>query len=130
MFWERFVVKTHERLLLTRNGRFDRILSPGEYRIGLVRSHSLGAERHDVRNLVFRSVWADYLVRERADVVNRHFTLLETSETEVAMVYANGELFRVLAPVKRLMLWRGVAEVTAEFVTVVAEPAEALILKR
>ncbi|HEY7209951.1 MAG TPA: hypothetical protein VH477_06720 [Bryobacteraceae bacterium] len=130
MFWERIVVKTHERLLLIRNGRFDRILVPGEYRIGVMRSQSLAAERHDVRNLVFRSTWADYLVRERADVMERYFTRVDTTETEVAMVYVNGELFRVLAPVKRLLLWRGIAEVTAEVVSVVAETAEALALRK
>jgi hypothetical protein len=130
MFWERIVVKAHERLLLTKSGQFDRILLPGEYRIGVLNPDSFGTERHDARNLVFRSSWSNYLVRQRPDLVERHFSIVETDETEVAMVYANGELFRVLAPMKRLLLWRGVADVTAEIVTVVAEPAEVLELKK
>lgn len=126
MLWERVVVRNHERLLLIRNGQFDRLLLPGEYRIGVLPFHSLEAERHDTRKLVFRSNWADYLIRERPEVVDRHFTRVETGETEVAMVYANGELFRVLAPLKRLLFWRGIADIEAEVVTVIAEPADTL----
>ena len=126
MLWERVVVKNHERVLLVRNQRFDRILMPGEYCVGVPPNQSLTAERHDARKLVFQSVWADYLVRQRPDVVNRYFTVVETGETEVAMVYVNGELFRVLAPAKRLLFWRGLADVVAEVVTVVADTAETL----
>jgi len=126
MLWERIVVKNHERLLLIRDGQFDRILVPGEYRIGVMPFHKLEAERHDTRKLVFRSIWADHLINQRSELVNRHFTRVETSETEVAMVYVNGELFRVLAPAKRLLFWRGIAEIVAEVVTVIADSSETL----
>ncbi|HLH04110.1 MAG TPA: hypothetical protein VKX25_15200 [Bryobacteraceae bacterium] len=112
--------------MLLRDGQFDRILMPGEYRVGILPCHTIEAERHDARKLVFRSVWADYLVREHPELVSRYFTCVETSETEIAMVYANGELFRVLAPVRRLLFWRGMADIVAEIVTVIAGPSETL----
>jgi hypothetical protein len=126
MLWERLVVANYERLVLSRDGQFDRLLVPGEYRIGVLPFQSLEAERHDTRKLVFRSVWADYLIDERPELAERHFTRVETSETEVAMVYVNGELFRVLAPVKRLLFWRGMANIEAEIVTVIADASDTL----
>ena len=119
MLWKRIVVGEKERILISRNGRFAGILTPGEYRAFVAPSVSLDAERHNVDDLVFRSTWADYLVREKSALVQRHFERIETDRSQIAMVYTNGELFTVLIPSKRLLLWRGVVEVTAEKVEII-----------
>lgn len=127
MFWERVIVRDQERLLISKNGRFDRILLPGEYRIRVAPFVSLEREKHSVFDLVFRSSWADYLLRARPEVVEQHFTRVETNDAQVGIVYVNSELFTVLVPSKRLLFWRGQANVTAEMIEVVAEndpPAE------
>ena len=129
MSWERFVVNHHERLLLTNNGRFERILVPGEYHVLVADSLTLEFEKHSLSNPVFRSKWSEYLVRYRPEVIDHHFTRIETTETQIAMVYLNGELFQVLVPAKRLLVWRDAAVVTAEFTDVVADaepPSELL----
>lgn len=122
MFWKRIVVGHHERVLLAKNGRFKRILLPGEYRVFAVPGLSLEIEEHDVRNLVFRSKWAEYLLREHRQIVDRHFTRVQTNDTQVGMVYVNGELFTILTPAKYVLFWRGQADVRAELVEVIEEP--------
>ena len=127
MFWQRVLVRDRERLLIAKNGRFERILLPGEYRIRVAPYVSLEREKHDIGDLVFRSSWTDYLLRMRPEVVDQHFTRIETNNAQVGIVYVDSELFTVLVPSKRLLFWRGEANVTAEMIEVVAEydtPAE------
>lgn len=122
MFWKRIIVGFRERIVVAKNGRFHAMLAPGKYRIFVLPGVSLEMERHDLRDLVFQSRWADYLISERPEVAERHFMRVETNDVQVGMVYVNGELFKVLAPAKRVLFWRGQAEVTAELVNVIAEP--------
>ena len=75
----------------------------------------------DVREIVFRSKWADYLINHRPDVVERHFTLMETNEVQVAMVYADGNLLLVMTPAQRVLLWQGSADVRAEIVEILSD---------
>lgn len=121
MFWKRMIVADQERLLIAKNGRFQAIFTPGEYLIFVAPGVSLEVERHDVRDLVFQSMWADYLAKERPDIVARHFTLVETTDVQVGMVYVDSKLFQVLTPSKRVLFWRGRARVTAEMVEVIAD---------
>ena len=121
MLRRRITVKQQERILLVQDGRFSGLLMPGEHRILVSSYDSLETEKHDLNDLVFESVWADYLVRRCPEIVERHFTLVQTTRTQIAMVYVNGPLFTVLVPAKRLLFWRDAALVTAEVVDVVAE---------
>ncbi len=122
MLWKQISVDKHERILVARNDEFGGILTPGDYRLSIAGQMTLTLERHNVRDLVFESVWADYLVKHRPALVRRHFTQIQTNRLQVAMVYVNGNLFRVLVPSKRLLFWRGVASITAEVVKMIAAP--------
>jgi len=122
MLWKRIVVGDQERVLLSKNGQFRGILTPGKYRIFVAPGSSLAIERHNVRDVVFQSKWADYLAEERPDLVERYFIRVETNEIQVGMVYVDDKLFRVMTPAKRMLFWRGAAKVTAELVNVIAEP--------
>jgi hypothetical protein len=44
---------------------------------------------------------------------------VETSETQVGLIYVNGGLYRVLTPAKRLLFWRDAAAVSAEVVDII-----------
>ncbi len=124
MLWKRIVVRKRERVLLFKDERFSGILMPGVHRI-LVTSHeALQTEKHDLDDLVFESIWTDYLLKEQPEIANRHFTIVETNGTQVAMVYVNGQLFTVMVPQKRLLFWRDAALVTAEIVNVIGEPGQ------
>jgi hypothetical protein len=126
MLWKRIIVADQERALITKDGSFGGILAPGEYRLATLPGVSLDVEKHNVRDFVFQSVWADYLARERPEVAGRHFTRVETSDLQVAMVFVDGQLFKVMLPAKRLLFWRGAAMVTAEVVNVIQEPEVAI----
>src|SRR5579863_6780060 len=117
----RIIVGDNERVLLARNKRFSQILGPGEYRI-----FTLGAEivqeRHNIRDLVFASDWADFVVKERPDVAAEYFTVIETSDSQVAVIAVERKLARVIAPGKRVLFWRGVLDVTFDLIDVREAP--------
>ncbi len=119
MLRKRIIVGKEGRALVTKNGRFGGILTPGEYNLFALPGVALDVEKFNVRDLVFQSAWADYLVREKPEVVERHFTRIETNDLQVAMIYTDGKLFDVMLPAKRLLFWRGAAEITAEVVNVI-----------
>ncbi len=121
MLWKRIVVNPQERVLFAKSQRFGGILLPGEHRLFVLPGTSLTIERHDVRNLVFRSVWRRYLLAEKPALIEQYFIRVETKRSQVGMVYVDGELFRVLTPAKSLLFWRGQGTVSIETVEVLPE---------
>lgn len=119
MFSTRITVEDKERALVARNGRVLTILTPGDYRILTGRRASLSIEKHAVSKLVFESGWANSIVRFHPELMGRHFHNIETNKTQLALVYVDGGLHTVLTPSKRLLFWRGLAKITAEFVEVI-----------
>ena len=118
MLWKRIMVRDHERVLVAKNGKFDAILTPGKHVVFTWPGVWLQLETFDVRDLVFRNAWKNSLLRERPEVVAKHFHVVRTNRVQVAMVYANGKLIQVLPPSGRLLFWRGYANITAEIVDV------------
>lgn len=121
MLWKRVLVRNHERFVVAKNNRFDSILTPGTYRLFTMPGIRVEVTKVDVRDIVFRSKWADYLINNRPDIVERHFTLVETNDVQVAMVYADANLLLVMTPAQRVLLWQGSAEIRAEIVEVLSE---------
>jgi hypothetical protein len=116
-------VNEYERVLIARNGRFRGIFVPGSYWFIDTPFARLQIERHHVRDPILRSAWTKYLIKNRPDLLQRFFVVVRTNGVQVAMIYVDGVLFKVLPPVKRLVLWKGVAEIRTEVVNVIAEPA-------
>lgn len=121
LFWKRITVGHNERVLLFRHKRFVRIFGPGDHIIGGL-AHTMHEERYNVAAPIFASEWVDYLVKARPDVVAEHFTLIETSDAEVAIVYLDGKLYRTIGPGTRILFWKGYRTVTAELVNVNDQP--------
>jgi regulator of protease activity HflC (stomatin/prohibitin superfamily) len=122
MFWKRIQVGDRERVLVIRGGRFDRILEPGEHMLAVSPLTRLETVVCRTDALSFESDWAKYLLRRRPELIGRHFVLVETSDTEVALVSADGRLIQVLPPARRALYWKGEAEITAEIVDVIDSP--------
>lgn len=122
MLWKPIIVADGQRAVVTRAGRFHQILGPGEHRLFTGPLRPVEIETHSVRGLVFNSFWTDFLVNRHPEVVARHFFPVETSDSQIAMIYADGSLFNVLLPAKRLLFWRGVAEIAIELVDVIDRP--------
>lgn len=118
MLWKRIVVRDHERSLVAKNGKFHKILTPGKHVVFSWPGVWLDLETFDVRDLVFRSAWKNRLLRERPDVVAEHFHVVRTNRVQVAMVYADDRLIQVMPPGRRMLFWRGYADVRAEIVDV------------
>ena len=117
MRFESLYIADDERMLLANDESFLAILHPGKY--VFMSLQRIDVERHNIRNVTFRSKWADYLAAERPDVVDKHFVKVETAETEVAIVYADSGLHEVMPPAKRQLFWRDAAVISAEVVKVI-----------
>lgn len=113
----RLLVGDNERILVFHNKRFDEILGPGTYWL-LTLGRGVEFERHNIRELVFHSEWADFIVKERPEITSAYFTVVETTDSQVAVVYVDGKLSRVIGPGKRVLFWKGPAAVTFEVIDV------------
>ena len=116
-------VADHERVLLVRGGRFLRLLGPGSHLVWTL-GKRVAIERHSVRNAEFSSKWAGFICSQRPDIARRHFIVVQTNDSQVASIYVDGKLARMLLPGKRRMFWRGPVDVTAEIVNIIAGPAD------
>src|SRR6185295_5802574 len=97
LFWKRIRVGDNERVILFRHNRFVKIFGPGEHIIGGL-AHTMHEERYSVTAPIFASEWADYLVKQRPEVVAAHFTVVDTNDSQLAIVYIDGKLFRTIGP--------------------------------
>jgi regulator of protease activity HflC (stomatin/prohibitin superfamily) len=71
-------------------------------------------ERHNVRDLVFSGEWADYIANSRPELAARLFTVVETSDVQVAVVCLDARVARVIGPSSRVLFWKGPVNVTFE----------------
>ncbi len=123
--FRRILIGDNERVLVTRKRRFAEILEPGERWMVTVGRQF---ERYNVRDLVYAGEWADYIVNARPDVAARFFTVVATSEAQVAVVYLDNRLSRVIGPSTRVLFWKGSVNVTFELIDVRANPEVSTVL--
>src|SRR6478672_9241708 len=115
----RVLVGDNERVLVIRKGRFERILAPGEYWVfGLV----VVLERYNVRAPVFAGEWADTIVNTRPALAAEYFIVVETLDSQAAVVYLDGRVSRVIGPGQRVLYWKTAVNVTFELFDVRREP--------
>src|SRR5579862_8644508 len=114
-------VGDRERALLIDSGRFVRVLEPGRHFVASF-GRNIEAVVCPLADPAFRADWADILVRERPEVVARYFTVVETRDAEVAIIYANGKTLRVVPPGKRVLFWKEPLEIRAEVINVIDAP--------
>jgi regulator of protease activity HflC (stomatin/prohibitin superfamily) len=117
----RVVVGDQERVLVLRKKRFADILGPGEYWMFTL-GQGIETLRVTVQGLVFAGEWADTIVNARPELAARYFTVVETGDAQVAPVYLDGKLARVVGPSTRVLFWKGAVEVTFELIDARAEP--------
>ena len=115
----RVLVGDQNRVLLIRKGRFAGILEPGEHWIF---GPGVETATFSVNEWVFENAWAAYIVKEQPAVAARMFTIVETGDSHVALVFHDGKLARILGPGKRALYWRGPVEITSQVIDVTAAP--------
>lgn len=118
MLWTRVSVPDNARALVTRKGRFLDILAPGDYTY----AGTVAAERFSLRQVYFSSEWADFLVKQRPNIVERNFVVVETGDAQVAIVSIEGKVSHVIGPARRVLYWRDAAAISAEVIDVAVTP--------
>jgi regulator of protease activity HflC (stomatin/prohibitin superfamily) len=117
----RILVGDNERVLVIRKRRFAEILEPGEQTMFTL-GQGIEFIPYNIRDLVFTGEWADYIANSRPEIASRFCTVVETSDAQVAVVYLDNRLARVVEPSKRVLFWKGAVNVTFELIDVRVNP--------
>jgi hypothetical protein len=123
MLVKRIFVGEQKRTLVIRNGQLQTILRPGTHYAFVPPFAKIETEVHHLHKLVFKSRWIEHLLRRRPDLVSEHFAVIKPGEFQVAMVSVDGQLYQIVLPARQLVLWKDVADIQVEFVSLVEGPA-------
>ncbi|MCR6498552.1 slipin family protein [Shinella sp. CPCC 101442] len=101
---KRVLVKANERVLALYKGEVLGIFGPGEHALPNRRG-MLELERHDMNRPVFASAYEKPLFNGLPEAARRELTVIRTTAREVAVVERDGELYTVLSPNQKLVVW-------------------------
>ncbi len=110
------VVKDDERALLTRNGRFERVLEPGAHRI-FDPAHACAVETFKVVAATFPMDRITTLRSVAPEVVQRYFEVVSAQPDEIVFVLFDGETKFYVAPRNPAAYWKCVTRVETESVS-------------
>ncbi|MFK8082470.1 MAG: slipin family protein [Granulosicoccus sp.] len=112
-FYQKFIVRKHERGLLFKDGDFQSFLAPATYRyFDMFNRYSV--ERFDVSQPTFTHSLIDYFLEAERGEIDRLFEVVQTGKDDVAVVYHNDRLTAVLGPNQRALYWKGLVETVVE----------------
>ncbi len=114
-------VKDGERALLTRNGRFERVLEPGRHKL-FDPKRELGVDLHQVVRAEFPADRYAVLKAARPDVAAALFEAIETTANEVAIVRLDGRPVHLMAPWQTRVFWKVATRVEAERIDMASDP--------
>jgi regulator of protease activity HflC (stomatin/prohibitin superfamily) len=113
MFYEKFIVRKHERALLFRDGDFVKFLEPGVYRY-VTLLHTFTVERFDISVPLFAHRLQDFLAEKYPRQVERYFDIVATDANEIAIVYHDERVTLIMAPATRKLFAKGVYKIRIE----------------
>ncbi|MFC4158088.1 slipin family protein [Chitinimonas lacunae] len=103
--WQRFLIRKNERGLLLRDGDFQGLLTPGQYRLFDPRKrYSLCA--WPLEQARFTHPLADYLRRNEAALVAEHFHQFDLGDEEAGLRFEDDILVEILPPGSRTLYWK------------------------
>ena len=117
----RLTVKDGERALLTRNGRLERVLEPGRYRLFDPR-RELSAEVLNVVRAEFPAERYAVLNAARPDLAANLFEVVETKANEIAIVSLDGRPVLIMTPWQVHVYWKVATRVDVERIDVANDP--------
>src|SRR5262249_140308 len=117
----RVTVKDGERALLTRNGRFERVLAPGRHRL-IDPTHALSAELCNVVRAEFPAERYAVLKSARPELAAQLFEAVETKADEIAIVSLDGRPAHLMAPWQTRVFWKVATQVDVERIDVASDP--------
>src|SRR5262245_63032858 len=114
-------VKDGERAFLTRNGKLERVLAPGRYRL-LDPMRRLGVEVFQAVRSEFPAERYAVLKAARPDLAAALFEAVQTKADEVAIVSLDGRPTHLMAPWQTRVFWKVATGVEAEHIDVAVDP--------
>ena len=117
----RVTVKDGERALLTRNGRFERVLEPGRHRIFDLR-RELAAEVFAIVRAEFPADRYAVLKAARPDLVATLFEAVETKAGELAVVSFDSRPVHLVGPWTTRVFWKVATRIDVERIDVAVDP--------
>jgi regulator of protease activity HflC (stomatin/prohibitin superfamily) len=114
--FKQFQIKKNERAVLLRNGDFERFLAPGKYNFFSM-FDQLMVDRAPISKARFEHEIVDYLIANELAVVEREFTNVCLTNTQVALVFENNILTEVLSPNTRRLYWKNQVDAQVHEVT-------------
>jgi regulator of protease activity HflC (stomatin/prohibitin superfamily) len=121
LFTLRVTVKDGERALLTRNGRFERVLEPGRHTL-FDPKRELAVELYQVVRAEFSADRYAVLKAARPDLASALFEAVETKADELAIVSIDGRPAHLLAPWQTRVFWKVASRVEVERIDVANDP--------
>ncbi len=118
---KRIVVGERERALVSRSGRFLRILEPGAHYVAAL-PFTVGVERHTLDDRRLSSAWSGFLATQRRAIAERHFVIVTTGPREVAVVYADGKFLEIHGPGSCALYWKSAASIGVRIIDAHAAP--------
>jgi len=114
---KRIVIALHERGVYLKDRSIVKVLEPGIHHFFDLFGR-IKVEIYDVTVAEFNHRYVDVLLKEKADLVEKYYQVLELGEYEVGLVYKNGKLNDVLAPVTRQLYWNGLIDVEVKVLNI------------
>ena len=114
-------VKDGERALVTRDGRFERVLEPGRHKL-FDPTRRTAVELYDVVRAEFPADKFAVLKAARPDLAAELFELVEPRAGELAIVSLDGRPVHLVGPWQSRAFWKVVTRVDVERIDVASEP--------
>jgi regulator of protease activity HflC (stomatin/prohibitin superfamily) len=120
LFVLRVTVQDGERAILTRNGRFERVLEPGRHTV-FDPLRRTAVETYNVVRAEFPAERFAVLKTARPDVAEALFEAVETKSDELAIVSLDGRPTHLLAPWQTRVFWKVATRVEVERIDVTTD---------
>jgi regulator of protease activity HflC (stomatin/prohibitin superfamily) len=120
LFTLRVTVQDGERAILTRNGRFERVLEPGRHML-FDPLREIAVEQHNVVRAEFSAERYAVLKTARPDVAAALFEAVETKADELAIVRLDGRPLHILGPWQTRVFWKVATRIEVERIDVTTE---------
>ncbi len=114
-------VKDGERALLTRNGRFERVLEPGRHRL-FDPARELVAEVFAIVRAEFPADRYAVLKAAHPDLASTLFEAVETKAGELAVVSYDGRPAHLVGPWTTRVFWKVATKIDVERIDVAVDP--------
>lgn len=114
-------VKDGERAFLSRNGRFERLLEPGQFRV-MDWKGALSAEVVKVTRAEFPAERALMFEKMHPEISEEHFEIVQTAANEVALISFDGEPFHIVRPNTTRAFWKTLTQIDVERIDAGSSP--------